>query len=203
MKVTELAPWLFVLVCIGASLAYASRGSQDNAADIVAIEQVWSSYAHKLDAADAEGVAELFTPNGGYVLMSTDYRTQRLKPMGYSPSTAGDGTSGIPGGGCKAIGRKAIVNFLTNIGLGNNRTRYPRDQHMVTSKWIEIHGNTARMKAYWMIVTGREPRAGQMSATIKDSGKYEVTFVRTDEGWKVDEERVIFDSDMPTYPCRN
>jgi len=203
MKVTWLALPVLAVLCVGASLVYAGRGAQDDTADIVAIDQLWSSYAHKLDAADAGGVADLFTPNGGYVLMSIDSRTLRLKPMGYSPSIAGDGTSGIPGGGCKALGHKAIVNFLTNIGLGNNHTRYPRDHHMIANKWIELHGNTARMQADWMIVTGRDFGAGQTGPALKDSGRYDVTFVRTDRGWKVNEERVIFDGDMPTYPCRN
>jgi len=203
MKVRELAAWLLALFSIGASLAYASRVGQDNTADIVAIDQLWSSYAHKLDAAEAGEVAELFTPSGGYVLMSIDSRTLRLKPTGYSPSSAGDGTSGTPGGGCKALGHMAIVNFLTNLGLGNGHSRYPRDHHMIADEWIELHGNTARMKAYWVIVTGRDFGAGQTNPTMKDSGRYDVTFVRTDEGWKVNEERVIFDGDMPTYPCRN
>ena len=206
MKVKGSAPralLILLLFNLSASLACANSGSQDNTADIVAIDQLWSGYAHKLDAADAQGIAELFIPGGGYVLMHIDPQTQRSKPMGYSPITTGHGTGGVPGGGCKALGHKAIVNFLTNIGLGNNHPRAPLDHHIITSKWIEVRGNTATMEAYWMIVEGRDPAAGRMTPTMKDSGKYDVTFVRTPEGWKVDQERVIFDLDMPTYPCRN
>src|SRR5262245_17510911 len=36
--------------------------SLQEAADIIAIERIWSAYAHYLDSGDAEGVASLFTP---------------------------------------------------------------------------------------------------------------------------------------------
>src|SRR4029079_15905693 len=67
------------------------------AADMVAIDQIWSAYAHYLDSGDAEGVASLFTPTGGYVLGFENGSSGRGEPLGYSPSA--DGVSGTPGGG--------------------------------------------------------------------------------------------------------
>jgi hypothetical protein len=206
VKVTRLTIRLLLMVpfLLTGSLARENdAGSQDNTADIVAIDQLWNAYAHKLDAGNAQGVADLFIQGGGYVLLYTNRQTQKLEPMGYSPTTTGNGTSGIPGGGCKALGHNAIVNFLTNIGLGNNHPRAPLDHHIITSKWIEVRSNTATMKAYWMIVTGRDPAKGRMTPSMKDSGQYDNSFVRTPEGWKVDRDRVIFDSNISTYPCRN
>src|ERR1700732_61039 len=66
--------------------------------DIVAIDQLWDAYAHNLDSGDADGVADLFTDDGGYILLYNNRKTQTLDPMGYSPNSATDGKGGKVGG---------------------------------------------------------------------------------------------------------
>jgi hypothetical protein len=105
-----------------------------SARDIVAIDQLWDAYAHNLDSGDADGVADLFVPGGGYILLYNNRKTQTLDPMGYSPNSASDGKGGIIGGGCTALGHDEIVNFLTAIGLGNDFPRPQLSHHIVTSK---------------------------------------------------------------------
>src|SRR5580704_16069819 len=70
--------------------------------DIIAIDQLWDAYAHNLDSGDADGVADLFVPGGGYILLYNNRKTQALDPMGFSPNSATNGQGGTPGGGCTA-----------------------------------------------------------------------------------------------------
>jgi hypothetical protein len=161
------------------------------AADIVAIDRVWSAYAHYLDTGDAEGVASLFTPTGGYVLGYANRDTQQVEPLGYSPSA--DGVSGTPGGGCTALGHDAIVHFLQGIGLGGTPRKFSNlSKHIVVDRWIHVHGDTATMHAYWL---GGSP--------VMSNGLYNNTFVRTPHGWKAQRNEVLFDTNRPTFTCRN
>ena len=188
----------------GGDLPFPSQVGNETArqaVDISDIDQLWDAYANYLDSGQASHVADLFTPGGGYVLLYNDRATGKLDPMGYTPTTSGNGTSGTLGGGCTALGHTAIVNFLTNIGLGNNNPRAQLSHHIVTSKWITVNGNHATMHAYWNGLTG--PDTGATATTVSDGGQYDNTFVRTPQGWKVDQNRVIFDSNIASYPCRN
>jgi SnoaL-like domain len=137
--------------------------------------------------------------------MYNNRATQTLDPMGYTPTTTGNGTDGTLGGGCTALGHNAIVNFLTNIGLGNN---YPRPQlghHEVTSKCINVHGNTGTMTAYWNGLTGPDDLASPptTTTTVTDGGLYDNTFVIVNGVWKADQNRVVFDRNVPGFPCKN
>jgi hypothetical protein len=172
--------------------------------DIIAIDQLWDAYAHNLDSSDGEGVANLFTDDGGYILLYNNRKTQTLDPMGYSPTTTGNGTGGTVGGGCTALGHDAIVNFITNLGP----TVYPRAQlshHIVTAKCINIQGDKATMTAYWNGLTGPNDEVSPptTTTTVTDGGQYDNTFVRVHGVWKADQNRVIFDSNITTFPCRN
>lgn len=173
--------------------------------DIVAIDQLWDAYAHNLDSKDAQGVANLFTKNGGYVLLYNNRVTQKLDPMGYSPTTTGDGTLGIPGGGCTALGNEAIVNFLTAIGDGTDLPRPQLSHHIVTAKCIDVTGDRATMTAYWNSLSGPNDEATPptTTTTVSDGGQYDNTFVRVHGVWKADQNRVIFDVNNPTFKCRN
>ncbi len=173
--------------------------------DIVAIDQLWDAYAHNLDSGDAKGVANLFTHDGGYILLYNNRVTQTLVPMGYSPTTTGNGTSGTPGGGCTALGYNAIVNFLTNIGLGNDYPRAQLSHHIVTSKCIDVQGNQATMTAYWNGLTGPNDEVSPptTTTTVSDGGQYDNTYVKVNGVWKADQNRVIFDTNIVDYPCLN
>jgi SnoaL-like domain len=173
--------------------------------DIVAIDQLWDAYAHNLDAGDAQGVANLFTKKGGYILLYNNRVTQMLDPMGYSPTTTGNGTAGTPGGGCTALGHTEIVNFLTTIGLGNDYPRAQLSHHIVTSKCIDVEGNQATMTAYWNELTGPndEVTPPTTTTTVSDGGQYNNTYVKVNGVWKADQNRVIFDTNIVDYPCRN
>jgi SnoaL-like domain len=175
--------------------------SLQQAIDTVDIDQVWDAYANYLDSGQAENLTGLFTPTGGYVLLYNDRATGKLVPMGFSPNRAANGQGGTPGGGCTALGHTAIVHFLTAIGLGNNNPRAQLSHHEVTSKWITVDGNNATMHAYWNSLAG--PDTGQTTTTVSDGGQYDNTFVRTPSGWKADQNRVIFDSNNPNFPCAN
>jgi SnoaL-like domain len=173
--------------------------------DIVAIDQLWDAYAHNLDSGDADGVADLFTEGGGYILLYNNRKTQTLDPMGYSPNSATDGKGGTVGGGCTALGHDHIVNFLTAIGLGNDFPRPQLGHHIVTSKCIDVEGDHATMTAYWNSLTGPndEVTPPTTTTTVSDGGQYDNTFVRVNGVWKADQNRVIFDSNISAFPCRN
>jgi hypothetical protein len=173
--------------------------------DIVAIDQLWDAYAHNLDSGDANGVADLFVPGGGYVLLYNNRQTQTLDPMGYSPNSAVDGKGGTVGGGCTALSDDAIVNFLTAIGLGNDFPRPQLGHHIVTSKCINVQGDRATMTAYWNSLTGPDDEATppKTATTVTDGGQYDNTFVRVNGVWKADQNRVVFDSNITMFPCRN
>jgi hypothetical protein len=161
------------------------------AADIVAIDQIWSAYAHYLDSGDAEGVASLFSPTGGYVLGFANRATGQVETLGYSPSA--DGVSGTPGGGCTALGHDAIVNFLHGIGVTDTPNKFPGvSKHVVVDRWIHVDGDTATFHAYWL---GGNP--------VSSRGLYNNTFVRTPHGWKAERNEVLFDTNNPTFTCRN
>ncbi|HTY55745.1 MAG TPA: nuclear transport factor 2 family protein [Candidatus Binataceae bacterium] len=175
------------------------------AEDIVAIDQLWDAYAHNLDSGDANGVADLFADNGGYILLYNNRQTQTLVPMGYSPNGATSGTDGTSGGGCTALGHDNIVAFLTAIGLGND---YPRPQlghHIVTAKCINVQGNKATMTAYWNSLTGPDDEAQPptTTTTVSDGGQYDNTFVMIKGMWYAVNNQVIFDVNNPNFPCRN
>jgi len=214
MKILKLAPCFafaltVVILNVGRGLAVAGQQAIDPVktcgvgptADIVAIDQLWDAYAHNLDSGDAKGVANLFTDNGGYILLYNNLATQTLDPMGYSPTTTGNGTSGTPGGGCTALGYNAIVKFLTNIGLGNDYPRAQLSHHIVTSKCIDVEGDHATMTAYWNELTGPTPPS--TTTTVSDGGQYDNTYVKVRGVWKADQNRVIFDSNIVDYPCLN
>jgi hypothetical protein len=173
--------------------------------DIVAIDQLWDAYAHNLDSGDANGVADLFTDDGGYILLYNNRKTQTLDPMGYSPNSATNGQGGIPGGGCTALGHDKIVNFLTAIGLGNDFPRPQLGHHIVTAKCINVQGNKGTMTAYWNSLRGPDDEASPptTTTTVTDGGQYDNTFVKVNGVWKADQNRVIFDVNNPNFPCRN
>jgi SnoaL-like domain len=173
--------------------------------DIIAIDQLWDAYAHNLDAGAADGVADLFTDDGGYILLYNNRKTQTLDPMGYSPNSSVNGTGGTPGGGCTALGHDAIVNFLTAIGLGNDYPRAQLGHHIVTSKCINVQGDTATMTAYWNGLTGPNDEVSPptTTTTVSDGGQYDNTFVRKDGVWKAVKNQVVFDVNNPKFPCRN
>jgi hypothetical protein len=132
MKNWNLLLIAVALVCLGGRQALANEsGGGDQidpvktcgvgpTEDIVAIDQLWDAYAHNLDSGDANGVANLFVPGGGYILLYNNRKTQALDSMGYSPNSASNGEGGTVGGGCTALSHTAIVNFLTAIGGGND-----------------------------------------------------------------------------------
>jgi hypothetical protein len=165
-----------------------------DANDIVAIQQVWAAYAQYLDAGDPQGVASLFVPGGGYVLLYHDTSTtpDTVQPMGYSPNSAPNGQGGTVGGGCTALGSTAIVNFLTAIGDAKHNVWPPGESggmggHQIVDMWITVSpdGKTAIGHSYW------------------PGGEYDNSFVKTSEGWKEDLNRVIFSTNNPTFACAN
>ena len=177
-------------------------GSAD---DIIEIDQLWDQYAHNLDSKDAEGVADLFASNGGYILLYNNRVTQTLDPMGYSPNSALDGKGGTPGGGCTAIGHDAIVNFLTAIGDGTDLPRPQLSHHIVTSKCIDVQDDDGTMTAYWNGLTGPNDEVSPptTTTTTSDGGQYDNTFVKIKGTWKAVKNQVIFDVNNPNFPCRN
>jgi hypothetical protein len=215
LKVALSLPVALGVVSLMGALATAGNGNTTidpvktcgvgAANDIVAIDQLWDAYAHNLDSGDANGVANLFVPGGGYILLYNNRKTQTLDPMGFSPNSASDGKGGTVGGGCTALGHDAIVNFLTAIGLGNDFPRPQLGHHIVTSKCINVQGDSATMTAYWNSLTGPNDEASPptTATSVTDGGQYDNTFVRVHGVWMADQNRVIFDVNNTTFPCRN
>lgn len=61
------------------------------------------------------------------------------------------------------------------------------------------------MTAYWNELVGPDDEVTPptTTTTVSDGGQYDTTYVKVNGVWKADQNRVIFDTDIVDYPCRN
>jgi ketosteroid isomerase-like protein len=157
--------------------------SQNQTKDVVAIEQVFSAYVYLIDSHQWEALADLFTEDG----VDDHYQNANgiITPVNN-------------GAGCKMTGRAQMIlywelDFNTDTPLPDPGNSH----HIVTSKLIDVEGDTATMKAVWF--------SGSTSAgkgVFGTTGEYDNIFQRTKDGWKIARDRVIFDTPVTTsFPC--
>jgi hypothetical protein len=140
MKVTGSAPRalaIFFVLNLSASLACAHSRSHDNAFD-----QLWIGYAHKLDAGDAQGIAELFIPSGGYVLMHV------LPNSIPDPATGG-------------YTENYLFHHYYEVFLQGRREVSPLYTEEIVSKeieYVDFQGNLGGMCIFWSVYDWDAPQ---------------------------------------------
>jgi hypothetical protein len=159
--------------------------TQDNAADVVAIEQVFSAYVFYNDAHDGPDLASLYLPNG-------------VDDHGYNNGSGGILPNyGVGGLGCVLTGTNQIATYISDVYGNTPVLPYPdHTHHVVTSKLVQVVGDDAMMQAVWYGVVNT-------SATPSFSlgGVYLTTFKRTADGWKIRTNHVIWDQPLTSTIC--
>jgi hypothetical protein len=157
---------------------------QDHGADIVAIEQVFAAYVFYNDSHDGADMASLYLPNG-------------VDDHGYN-NGAGEilPNSGISGLGCVLTGQAQIAKYISDV-YGPPVLPYPgHSHHVVTSKLVKVVGDDAMMQAVWYGVNNT-------TSTVSFSlgGVYLTTYKRTNDGWKIRTNHVIWDQPLTSTIC--
>lgn len=183
--------------------------SQDRLADVVAINQVFSLYEYYNDASDGQGVASLFTPNGVDQHLWNNYGT--LVPsfgVGAIPSTDRFGVNeGTNGAGCVLQGRDQLAIYFVRIHNPNYPTiTFPtlpfagHSHHVTTSKFVKVSpsGQEAILNATWTTAATNDTTG---VVTVGGTGSYRAFFVKTSEGWEINELYAINDHPTVTPNC--
>lgn len=182
---------------------------QNHAADVVAINQVFSLYEYYNDASDGPGVASLFTPNGVDQHLWNNYGT--LVPsfgIGAISSTDRFGVNeGINGAGCVLRGRDQIAIYFVRIHNPNYPTiTFPtlplagHSHHVTTSKFVKVDesGQKAILNATWTTAATNDSTG---EVRVGGTGSYRAFFVKTSEGWEINELYAINDHPTVTPNC--
>ena len=137
-----------------------------DAIDKIEIGEMQSRYMFALDWYDADTYASLFTE---------------------------DAVVEWPEG--RAEGREAIHASCTRVGAMYRKrgaaaapTKMARKRHFVTNRVIEIDGDSARARAYWLdLHNDNQPRWPYVPAY----GHYDDALLRTAEGWRFTHRRIF------------
>lgn len=185
--------------------------SEDHTADVVAIDQVWSAYVYYNDASDGTGVASLFTPNGVDQHLWNNYGT--LVPsfgVGDVPAIDRFGVNeGTNGAGCVLRGRGQIATYFVRIHNPDYPTiTFPtlplagHSHHVTTSKMVKVDdlGQKAILNATWITASTNDTTG---AVTIGGTGSYRAFFVKTPDGWEINELYAINDYPAVTPNCDN
>jgi ketosteroid isomerase-like protein len=169
----------FTNVIAGAQVGF----SQNKTKDVVDVEQVFSAYVYLIDSHQWEALADLFTEDG----VDDHYQNDNgvITPINN-------------GAGCAMTGRAQLILYWELTFNTDTPLPDPGDSHhIVTSKLIDVRGDTATMKAVWF---GGSTSAGK--GVMGTTGEYDNIFKRTRDGWKIARDRVIFDTPTTTrFPC--
>jgi hypothetical protein len=145
--------------------------------DKIEIGEMQSRYMFALDWHDADVYASLFTEDAVVEW-----------PEGYAK-----GHEAIHGA-CVRIGI-----YLDRIADAAKPTKPPRLRHFVTNRVIDVQGDHARARAYFLdLENDNRPRWPYVSAY----GYYEDELIRTSEGWRFTH-RKIFNEVTGESPAKN
>jgi len=152
-----------------AGLSPAAAGEGDDHAEI---SNVMGRYAFALDGKDADSYAALFAPDG--VL---DYARGELH------------------------GREAIRKMVADLraraeqqqAQANSTLRPARGRHFLTNLVIEVNGDTAKVKDYWVAFNNNNP---ERSAALSGFGHGENELARIGGQWLI-KRRVIYNEQVP------
>ena len=147
-----------VLLVWSASLLHA-QGS-GSVEDRLAIAEQVAQYAYRWDGKDAEGFADLFTPDG---VMERQ-------------------VDGHPVDGSRREGRAAILDYARTSHTGRLADRQSR-HHMSALVFLELtddHAVTENLVLITHQTAGAPP-------IVRSTGIYRNTWVKTDAGWRMSE----------------
>jgi ketosteroid isomerase-like protein len=176
--------------------------SEDHAADVVAIEQVWTAYDFYHDSGNGTDMASLFTPDGVVQHLWNDGHGVFVADSGIvAPEDKGkrltsDGKQ--LGSGCVVRGREEIAYYF-GPKMGSKALAWPgHSHHMETSVAVKVSedGQTAVMSSPDIIAGVNDKGEGHFT-----TGGKRVFFKKTSEGWEIAELYAIHDNPGPTQGC--
>ena len=145
-----------------------TKQDQTALADRLAIQETIALYAHRWDAKDASGFADLMTENAVFERWVLGERKSRLE------------------------GRQAILAYARKSyseRLADRQTRH----HMSNVVLTELTAETAQTESTVLIT---HQTADDPAPRISGSGTYRITWRKTDRGWKI-AERVLLSDRAP------
>lgn len=128
--------------------------------------QLYAQYSHALDDGDGARVAALYAPDGAWIRPGAEFRGREAIAAGVNKRAAGVATR----------------HLFMNIGI------------------TVVDADHAEGKAYYMVFRHETPAASPLPRPVPDKperiGDYLISFVRTDEGWRLAKvaPRRVFDS---------
>jgi ketosteroid isomerase-like protein len=151
--------------------------------DRLAIEQVLMRYAAALNTDDADGYVSLFTPDATFEL-----RRQSGEPPFLGPFKGRD-----------ALRKQWFPDAPTSTSRG---TRFGPMRHVTTNYEIDVTGDTATVRAFFIEVVsnGANTPPGSNPPTIHAMGRYEDELVRVDGRWLFSKRVVITDMNEEWQP---
>jgi SnoaL-like domain len=150
----------------------------DHVQDVIAITQLWAAYVFYHDTFDPVRFASLFLPDGIFDQEWNNGGT--LVPA-----------SGIGGNGCVLRGRAQIEKFISLETNGATPLTFPGpSHHKISSPLIKVDGDTATLVAPWFSLSFNTSTGAN---TVFDGGTYLVKFQRTNQGWLIQANHVVFD----------
>jgi ketosteroid isomerase-like protein len=156
------------------------------AEDYIQIERLLMRYAAALNTQDADGYVSLFTPDAVFEL-----RRQAGEPPFLGPFR-----------GREAL-RKQWFPDDSAAGAKRGETReFGPMRHVTTNYEIDVHGDTATVRAFFMEVVsnGANTPPGSKPPTIHAMGRYEDELVKQDGRWLFSKRVVITDMNTKWEP---
>lgn len=175
--------------------------SEDHAADVVAVQQVWAAYVFYNDSINGPAVASLFTPDGVDQHLWADGQGKFIPHFGIV-TAVDEGKNITPmgpkGSGCVLHGREQIAYYF-----GEKRAPQPigwpeHSHHETPSILVKVSddGQTALMSAPAVLVGVDGKGQGHVG-----SGGYRAFFKKTSEGWEIAELYAINDRPVISPGC--
>lgn len=125
----------------------------------LAIIDLEGTYARTWDTADAAGWANCFTPDGAFVLLAVGVRPEK-----------------------RIAGHAALAAFCVSVNQVHT------GMHLMHLPQLRVDGATATGRVHFEFksVVRVDPKATTHHVTL---GWYDVTYVRTEAGWRMQERR--------------
>jgi uncharacterized protein (TIGR02246 family) len=137
------------------------------------IANLEADYARTWDNALAESWADLYTKDGVFEL---------VEKLGFP--------------GLRVEGREALRQYCAQV---NDQTT---GVHLLHSQQIQVDGDTAQALVYGEFKGVYRPSPERLGGPTAGTGYYEVTYQKTDRGWKMKRrvERIYFHASAFFYP---
>jgi len=174
--------------------------SEDHAADVVAIEQVWNLYMWATDTDNGPLAASIFTPDGVFQHLYNDGHGHFLPDFGIV--APGDETKnmtpeGMHGSGCVLRGRDEISQYK-RTGQTNPLPWPGHGHHEMPNTMVKVSddGLTAIMTT-----PSIQPNTADDGVGHLNTNGYRAWFKKTAEGWEMAELYDVLDHPSVTRIC--